>query len=260
MPTELKTARRGTTLVLTLSEPGRPNTLSEQFFSAGVEALTVAESTPEVRAIVLQGEGAVFSAGGDIAGLAERRRADPSVQMQMLDRFNQFVEAVRACPKPVIAAVEGAATGGAFSIVLACDLVVAAEDARFVMSHARLGLSPDGGGSWQLARLLPRALALQMIWLAEPVTARQLNALGLVNEVAPPGQALERACALADRLAALAPGALASAKELVNRAGEQTLREQLAAERDHFLENLFGADGAEGLQAFLDKRTPRFGA
>lgn len=260
MPSELTTERRGTTLVLTLSEPGRPNTLSEQFFTAGVEALTVAESTDEVRAIVLQGEGATFSAGGNIAGLAERRRADPSVQMQMLERFNQFVEAVRACPKPVVAAVEGAAAGGAFSIVLACDLVVAAEDARFVMSHAKLGLSPDGGGSWQLARFLPRALALQLLWLAEPVTAQQLNALGLVNQVAPKGQALAVACALADRLAACAPGALASVKELVNQAGQQSLRDQLAAERDHFLENLFGADVGEGLQAFLEKRAPRFGA
>ena len=260
MPSELKTERRGTTLVLTLSEPGRPNTLSEQFFSAGVEALTVAESTPEVRAIVLQGEGATFSAGGNIASLAERRRADPAVQMQMLDRFNQFIDALRACTKPVIAAVEGAAAGGAFSIVLACDMVVAAEDARFVMSHAKLGLSPDGGGTWQLARLLPRALALQLIWLAEPVTAKQLNALGLVNQLAPPGEALAHACALAERLAALAPGALASAKELVNQAAQQTLSAQLQMERDHFLENMFGADGGEGLQAFLDKRAPRFGA
>ena len=162
MPSELKTERRGTTLVLTLSEPGRPNTLSEQFFTAGVEALGVAESSGDVRAIVLRGDGSTFSAGGDIAGLIERRRSDPSVQMQTLDRFHEFVEALHACPKPVVAAVEGAAAGGAFSIVLACDMVVAAEDARFVMSHAKLGLSPDGGGSWQLARRLPRALALQL--------------------------------------------------------------------------------------------------
>ena len=260
MPSELKTERRGSTLVLTLSEPGRRNTLSEQFFTAGVEALNVAESTPEVRAIVLQGEGSLFSAGGNIPGLAERRREDPSVQMQMLDRFNQFIEALRACPKPVIAAVEGAAAGGAWSIVLACDLVVAAEDARFIMSHGKLGLSPDGGGSWQLARLLPRPLALQLIWLAEPVTAQQLSVLGLVNKIAAPGQALDEACALAERLAALAPGAVASGKELVNEAGGQTLSDQLEMERDHFLQNLFGADGGEGLQAFLDKRAPRFGA
>jgi len=260
MPSELKTERRGTTLVLTLSEPGRPNTLSEQFFTAGVEALTVAESSADVRAIVLQGEGATFSAGGDIAALAERRRGDPALQMQMLDRFHQFIEALRACPKPVIAAVEGAAAGGGFSIVLACDLVVAAEDARFMMSHAKLGLSPDGGGSWQLARLLPRPLALQLIWLAEPVTARQLNALGLVNQLAPPGQALGHACALADRLAALAPGALASAKELVNQAAQQTLSAQLRMERDQFLENFYGPDAGEGLQAFLAKRAPGFAA
>ena len=92
------------------------------------------------------------------------------------------------------------------------------------------------------------------------MTAKQLNALGLVNQLAPPGEALDCACALAERLAAMAPAALASGKELVNQAVEQSLSAQLHMERDHFLENLFGADGGEGLQAFVEKRAPRFGA
>ena len=259
MPSEMLTERRDATLVLTMSEPATRNALSEQLYAAGGEALTVAESDPRVRAIVLRGDGDVFSAGGNVVGLAERRRADPSVQMQTLDRFHEFVEAIRACPKPVIAAVEGAATGGAFSLALACDLIVAAEDARFILSHARLGLSPDGGGTWQLAQMLPRPLALQLVWLAEPVTAQQLNALGLVNWLAPKGGALAQALVVAGRLAALAPGAVASGKELVNQARQQSLGEQLRLERDHFLENLYGADAGEGLQAFLDKRAPSFG-
>ena len=147
MPSEMHTERRGSTLVLTMSDTATRNTLSEQLLTAGVEALGVAESDSDVRCVVLQGEGSHFCAGGNIAGLRERRAADPSLQMQMLERFHQFVEALRACPKPVIAAVEGAAAGGGFSLALACDLIVAAEDARFVMSHARLGLSPDGGGA-----------------------------------------------------------------------------------------------------------------
>ena len=260
MPSELLTERRDATLVLTISEPATRNALSAQLYAAGIEALTVAESDPGVRAIVLRGDGTTFSAGGNVAGLAERRRADPGVQMQLLDRFHEFVEAVRSCPKPVIAAVEGAAAGGAFSLVLACDLIVAADDARFILSHGRLGLSPDGGGTWQLAQMLPRPLALQLVWLAEPVTAQQLNALGLVNWVAPSGGALAQALVIAERLAALAPGAIASAKELVNQAARQPLGAQLKLERDHFLENLFGADAGEGLQAFLDKRAPAFGS
>ena len=258
MPSELRTERRGTTLVLTMSDPATRNTLSEQLFAAGIEALNVAESDPDVRCLVLQGDGDHFCAGSDVAGLRERRAADPSVQMQAVERFHQFIEALRACPKPVIAAVEGGAVGGGFSLALACDLIVAAEAARFVMSQALLGLSPDGGGSWQLARLLARPLALQLIWLAEPISARQLQAHGVVNCVCDNGKALSEACAIADRLAQMAPNALASAKELVGQGLRQTLAQQLTMERDHLLENLFHPNGSEGLQAFGDKRPPRF--
>jgi len=258
MPSELRSERAGSTLVLTMSDPATRNTLSAQLFAAGIEALSVAESDPSVRCVVLQGDAGHFCAGGNITGLRERRAADPSVQMQMIEHFHELIEALRACPKPVIAAVEGAAAGGGFSIALACDLIVAAEDARFMMSHARLGLTPDGGGSWHLAQLLPRPLALQAIWLAEPFTARQLEAHGLVTQVTDSGRASTAACALAERLAAMAPNALAAAKDLVNQARRETLSKHLAAERDQMLQTLFHPNGGEGLQAFVERRAPRF--
>jgi len=258
MPSELRTERRGTTLVLTMSEPATRNALSEQLFAAGVEALSVAESDAGVRCLVLQGDGDHFCAGSSVAGLRERRAADPSVQMQMVERFHQFVEALRACPKPVIAAVEGEAAGGGFSLALACDLIVAAENARFTLSHGRIGLSPDGGASWHLTQWLPRPLALQLIWLAEPVGAHQLHAHGVVNRVSDSGRALAEACTLAERLARMSPNALASAKELVGQAARHTLAQQLTMERDHLLENLFHRNGGEGLQASIDQRAPRF--
>src|SRR2546421_8834243 len=108
----------------------------------------------------------------------------------MLEHLHQFVEALRVFPKPVIAAVEGAAAGAGFSLALACDLVVAAEDARFILSYARVGLTPDGGATWHLSQALPRQLLQQWMWLAEPVSARQLLALGLVHLVADSGPAL----------------------------------------------------------------------
>lgn len=258
MPSEMRSERAGSTLVLTMSDPATRNTLSEQLFAAGVEALNVAESDSEVRCVVLQGDGGNFCAGGNIGGLRERRAADPSVQMQMLERFHEFIEALRACPKPVVAAVEGAAAGGGFSIALACDLLVAAEDARFMMSHARLGLTPDGGGSWHLARLLPRPLALQAVWLAEPFSARQLEAHGLALQVTASGGALAAALALAERLAAMAPNTLAAGKELVNQARHDTLSKHLTLERDQMLQTLFHPNGGEGLLAFAEKRAPRF--
>lgn len=259
MPSELHAERRDAALVLTISDPATRNTLSEQVFAAGIEALDVAESDTSVRSIVLRGEGNFFCAGGNLQRLKANRMADRSVQDNMLQRFHDFVEALRVFPKPVIAAVEGVAAGGGFSLALACDLIVAAEDAKFILSYGRIGLSPDGGASWQLMQRLPRSLVLQMLWLFEPATAAQLQAHGIVNWVVPKGQASAQALAITERLAACAPNAIASAKELVNQWPERSLAQQLDLERDHFLDNLFQANGGEGLQSFLDKRPPRFG-
>jgi len=176
----------------------------------------------------------------------------------MLDHLHHWVETMASYPKPIVAAVEGAAAGAGFSLALACDLIVASSDARFVMSHAKLGLSPDGGATARLAAALPAASVKRMLWLAEPVSTATLHDHGLVAMVSLPGSALADALILADRLAALAPAALASVKELVAGAPQRGLAEQLAAERDHFLANLFGADGGEGLRAFVEKRAPRF--
>ena len=258
MPSELHAERRDAALVLTLSDPDTRNTLSEQVFAAGIEALDVAESDPSVRCIVLRGDGDFFCAGGNLQRLKANRQADRSVQDNMLQRFHGFVEALRVFPKPVIAAVEGAAAGGGFSLALACDLIVAAEDAKFILSYGRIGLSPDGGATWQLMQRLPRNLVLQMLWLHEPVTAAQLQAHGLVNWVVPKGQTSAQAFAIAEKLAACAPNAIASAKELVNQWPERSLTQQLDLEREHFLDNLFHPNSGEGLQSFLDKRPPAF--
>ena len=258
MPSELLTERRGSALLLTISDLGSRNSLSAQVISAGIEALGVAEADEQVRCVVLRGDGANFCAGGNLHGLAERRDAGPAAQTRMLELLHHLVEALRVFPKPVIACVEGAAAGAGFSLALACDLIVAAEDARFTLSYARIGLTPDGGATWHLTQALPRALVQQMVWLAEPVSARQLLGWGLVNWVSASGHALTEALQVADRLAAMAPNAIASGKELLQRATRESFNGQLAAERDHFVVNLFDANAAEGLQAFFDKRPPRF--
>jgi len=258
MPCELLTEHHGELLVMTLSDPESRNALGEAAITAGIEALNTAESDPQLRCVLLRGAGGHFCAGGNLQGLKARREAGPAAQARMLERLHQWIEALRACPKPVIAVVEGAAAGAGFSLALACDLIVAAEDARFMLSYAKLGLSPDGGATWHLARALPRALAQQLVWLAEPVSSRQLEGWGLVHTVTDSGQAFAEACRLGERLAVMAPNALASAKELLQAATQRTLGEQLAAERDHFVVNLFHANGGEGLQAFAEKRPPRF--
>ena len=151
MPSELITERRGTTLILTISDPPTRNTLSNQVIAAGIEALGAAESNDEIGAVVLRGDGDTFCAGGNLNGLVERRAAGPAVQRQMLEQLHHFVETIRAYPKPVLASVEGTAAGAGVALALACDLLVAAADARFAMSYAKLGLTPTAAlpGAWQ---------------------------------------------------------------------------------------------------------------
>ena len=258
MSAELRTERQDRTLVLTLADRDTRNALSEQITAAGVEALSVAESSEEVRCVIITGAEGNFCSGGNLQQLSENSRLGPEVQTQRLDRFHRLIEAIRTFPKPVIAAVEGAAAGGGCSLALACDLVVASRDARFSLAYNRIGLSPDGGATWQLMQALPRALVTQLIWLSEPVTAEQLHLHGLVNRVTDKGQALAQALDIAQRLADLAPNALASSKELLNQWPSRSLPQQLDAERDSFVDNLLHPNAAEGIAAFFEKRAPRY--
>src|SRR3984885_15437145 len=160
------------TLVLTLSIPGARNALHPDMYAAGIEALDSAERDPSVRAIVITGADQFFCAGGNLNRLLENRAKDPSVQAQSIDMLGEWIAALRSSSKPVIAAVEGAAAGAGFSLALACDLIVAAADAKFILSYGRIGLSPDGGATWSLMQALPRARVQQMVWLGEPITAQ----------------------------------------------------------------------------------------
>lgn len=258
MSAELRTERLDRTLVLTLSDPETRNALSEQVTAAGVEALSVAESSEEVRCVIITGADGNFCSGGNLQQLSHNSRLGPEVQTQRLDRFHRLIEAIRTFPKPVIAAVEGAAAGGGCSLALGCDLVVASREARFSLAYNRVGLSPDGGATFHLMQALPRALVTQMIWLSEPVTAEQLHVHGLVNRVTDKGQALSQALDIAKGLANVAPNALASSKELLNQWPNRSLPQQLDAERDSFVDNLLHPNAAEGIAAFFEKRAPRY--
>lgn len=258
MSAQLLSTSHGRTLVLTLSNPTHRNALGPEMYAAGVEALGVAETNPEVRSVVITGEGTLFSAGGNLQRLQANRQQPPAVQAESIEGLHNWIEAVRTFPKPVIAAVEGAAAGAGFSLALACDFIVAASDAIFVMAYSNIALSPDGGGSWSLGRALPRQLVSELLMCGERIGAERLHMLGLVNRVADPGQALDEALALADRLNARAPNALTSIKELVNEAPDNSLNRQLSLERDHFVRNLHHANAGIGIAAFLAKQAPRY--
>jgi enoyl-CoA hydratase/carnithine racemase len=258
MSAELKSTSQGRTMVLTLSDPTHRNALGPEMYAAGVEALSAAESNPEVRSVVIVGEGSLFSAGGNLQRLLANRQQAPAVQVQSIEGLHNWIEAIRTFPKPVIAAVEGAAAGAGFSLALACDFIVAASNAVFVMAYSNVALSPDGGGSWSLARALPRPLVNELLMCGERISAQRLHELGLVNRVSQPDSALADALALAEKLNTRAPNVLASIKELLNDAPQASLASQLTAERDHFVRNLHHANAGIGIAAFLAKQSPRY--
>jgi enoyl-CoA hydratase/carnithine racemase len=258
MTAELRSTSEGLTMVLTISNPEHRNALGPEIYAAGVEALNVAESSTEVRSVVIVGEGATFSAGGNLQRLQANRQLPPDIQARSIEGLHNWIEAIRTFPKPVIGAVEGPAAGAGFSLALACDFIVAANNAVFVMAYSNIALSPDGGGSWSLSRALPRQLVTELLMCGERISAERLHQLGVVNRLTEPGNALQGALELTERLNARAPNALASIKELVSEAQTSTLSHHLAMERDHFVRNLHHANAGIGIAAFLEKKPPRF--
>jgi enoyl-CoA hydratase/carnithine racemase len=258
MSATLHTELRGSALVLSISNPTERNALGPEIYRAGLQSVHQAATDPAIRCIIIQGEGDNFCAGGNLHRLRENRSRAPEVQVQSIEALHQWLRALRLAPQPVIAAVEGACAGAGFSLALACDFLVAADNAVFVMAYSNVGLSPDGGASWSLARALPRAAQNEILMLGHRLSAALLHDRGLINRVTQPGQALAGALELAELLAQRAPNVLASVKSLMSQAQRATWDEQLDAERDAFVTNLHHTNGLEGIEAFLNKRKPNY--
>jgi enoyl-CoA hydratase/carnithine racemase len=256
MSAEIQTSSQGQTLILTLSNPELRNALDPVMYAAGVEALGVAERNADVRSVVITGANHMFCAGGNLQRLLANRQLAPEVQAQSINGLHSWIEAIRTFPKPVIAAVEGAAAGAGFSLALACDFIVSARNAIYVMAYSGVALSPDGGSSWSLSQALPRQVATELLMCGDRMGAERLHALGVVNRLADPGMALSTALTLAEQLNGRAPNVLASIKELLNDAPHASLPQQLDQERDHFVKNLHHANAGAGITAFLEKRVP----
>jgi enoyl-CoA hydratase/carnithine racemase len=244
----------GPVLVMTISNPAARNAMHPSLYRAAVDALSRVADDRTVRAIVLTGEGDHFCGGGDLKRLAAQRELPRETQVAHLDALHDWVMAMHDAPQPVIAAVEGAAAGGGFSVCLGCDLIVAAQDAKFVMSYVKLALTPDGGGSDSLARALPPQMALELLLDGGACSAERLHALGLVNRVVPQGEALATAMAWAKRLSAGPFDAQARIKQLVHAARGRSRRAQLDAERDAFVDSLYSDACGAGIASFLNAR------
>lgn len=256
--TKLRTDRQDGILTLTLDGPDTRNSIGPDLYLAVEAAILDAERDDAVGAIVLTGANGYFSSGGNVRALKASRSSTLSAATGNTDKLNAMILAIAACSKPVVAAVEGGAAGAGFSLCLSCDLIVAAEDARFVAAYVRVGLTPDGGATYFFARALPRQLANELCLLGRPVTADRLQAAGLVNSCHSPGNALSEATALARALADGPRMALARIKELVANGANTELATQLDREARSINLARFSEEAAEGLSAFMENRPARY--
>lgn len=235
----------------------RRGALSPDLYAAIRAALETAQQE-RIRSVILTAEGGFFCAGGDLNVLIARRELSEAERRDKVDELHDLVRLIRSSPVPVIAAVEGGAAGAGASLALACDLIVAAEDAKFTAAYVKAGLVPDAGLTSALSRLVPRALAMEMCLLARPVSAERMLALGAVNAVVPAGEVDATAHGLADALARGPRAAQGTIRRLVCEAYETSEAQQLDSERDCMAAAAGGPEAAEGIAAFLEKRPPRF--
>jgi 2-(1,2-epoxy-1,2-dihydrophenyl)acetyl-CoA isomerase len=248
--------RDGAVTTLTLDRPDVLNSFDRGMKEELLVAFKGFARDPGVRVVILTGAGRAFSAGQDLKERQEPGAADLGVELR--ERYNPIVLAMRRLEKPIIGAINGVAAGAGCSIALACDIRLASESASFIEVFGRVGLVPDTGSSWLLPRLIGYSRAAEMIFTAEPVDAARAAQIGLVDRVVPADRLMEEARALAGRLAEAAPLAMGMAKRALARALESDLESSLEYEAQ--LQTIAGrtADHAEGVRAFAEKRPARF--
>ncbi len=256
---QLLIVEAGGVMTLTLNRPKVLNSLTLGMLKGLMDALKSAEKRPEIRCVVITATGRAFCAGADLGDLRKRQTEAPfSLGEELQGHFNPLIQQIRRMEKPVLGAVNGLAAGAGASLILACDIKVAAEEASFICAFVRVGLVPDSGMTWMLPRTLGLSKALEHAWTAQPITAQQALEAGLVNHVVPPYRLEATTLALAAKLVEAPPRAVALTKRVMNRSWENSLDAQLEYEAQ--LQEVLGKtkDHAEGVAAFLEKRAPKF--
>jgi enoyl-CoA hydratase len=236
-----------------LNRPKELNALNLQLMTELRDALKVLDNDDSVRVIVISGNDKAFAAGADIKQMAGKSAMD----MFNTDQFSTW-DAIKKTKKPLIAAVSGFALGGGCELVMLCDLIVASETARFGQPEIKIGVMPGAGGTQRLTRAVGKALAMEMVLTGRFITAEEALKAGLINRIVPVELYLQEAVQLAGEIAALSPLAVKMAKESVLKAFDSSLEEGLHFERKNFYLLFASEDQKEGMQAFVEKRTPVF--
>lgn len=253
--THLLVRQIGPVLSLTLNRPEALNAFSAEMIEGLTKAMQEAQESEEIRVVILSGAGRSFSAGGDVKTMGE---VTPVQVYDHVGKLNNCILAMRELEKPIVASVHGFAAGAAFNLALACDLIVASDDSRFVLSFAQVGLISDGGGSYFLPHLIGPHLAKEWLFLADPIPALRAHELGLVNRVVPVAELESETMKLAQRLATGPGKAYGMMKRIVHGAESSNLAQVLEDERLAQSIMVTTEDHREGVSAFREKRRPRF--
>jgi 2-(1,2-epoxy-1,2-dihydrophenyl)acetyl-CoA isomerase len=249
--------RAGSIATITLNRPDARNALDMAMRRELVAALDEIEAEPSARVVVLTGAGGHFCSGGDVKTMRDKRHtaAEGRARVELL---NRMVLRLVEFPRPTIAMVDGYAVGAGSNLALCCDLIVASDRAKFGELFWKIGLVPDGGGTWLLPRVVGMARAKELIFTADIIDAAEAGRIGLVNRVVPVADLEKTTRALAEKIAAGPPGVLRMAKHMVNRAATSDLAAALDLEAFSQGMAISGEDHQEGLAAFFDKRSPKF--
>lgn len=233
MPAELQASRQDASLILTISNPGAENHLHSDIYAAAIETLSTAERDESIRAVILTGSRATFCSGS----ARPTDGADSSEMLKALSGLQGWIEAILDCPKPVIAAVEGKASGAGFALALASDFIIAGHSATFSMPAVKSALTPDAG-LWFLAHALPRQAATEILIVGKPLAATRMHQLGLINCLTEDGESLNTAMTWADEIAALPSGAIERIKGMLRHAPLQSFAQHMDIEKQNYMECL----------------------
>ncbi|WP_082129837.1 enoyl-CoA hydratase [Aneurinibacillus tyrosinisolvens] len=245
----------GHVLSLKLNRPESLNSFSPQMIQGLINALEEARSSEDVRVITISGAGRSFSAGGDVKTMGE---TTPGVIYDHIGKLNQLIKLMKEVEKPIIAVVHGFAAGAGFNLALACDLILAANDSKFVLSFSQVGLISDGGGLFFLPRLIGTHRAKELLFNAEPIDAAYAHSLGIVNRIYPLEELEAGAMQYAQRLANGPIKAYGMIKKIADQSLVSSLDEILEQERITQAMVVTTEDHQEGVQAFKEKRKPVF--